>query len=152
MPAARIILCEETARWGLALRSLFTNGECHVVAAANVATAFSEVRQGPQAVLAVEVVEANAEQCLRELSTIRRSKEKCCVIVLLSESLADGDVAPGLAMWYEAGATAVVAAPHRTYTVYRLVHRHLETYKNPPTTFREDVWQRMPWSNSELTS
>ncbi len=152
MPAAQLTICESTNRWGLALRGLFTSGECRIEVASNMADAFNILRQQTEGVLAVEVVESNAEECLSELCSMRRHSDKACVFVLLGESLADSDDGPELAMWYEAGAAAVVVSPQRLNSVYRLVLRHIETSKKQPTTFREKVWQRMPWSYSEIAS
>lgn len=147
MTTARIIVSESSGRWAFALRSVLVNSGVVVTEVAGLANAFSRLGEDTRALLAFEATEACAEEVLGLLHSSRQRDPDCGVIVLL-----DGPLALSESLWHEAGAIAVVASPRQLHLTARLIRRYFDTQETPPLTFREAVWQRIPWSESELKS
>jgi hypothetical protein len=118
-----------------------------VTEVAGLANAFARFRDDAQAMLAFEATETCAEEGIGLLHSSRQRDPGSGVIVLL-----DGLLAMSESLWHEAGAIAVVTAPRHLAPVARLIHRYFDTQDSSPLTFREAVWQRIPWSESELKS
>ena len=145
MTTAQIIVSEVSGRWAFALRSVLVDSEVIVREVAGLADAFGRFRDDTRALLAFEATEACAEEGLGLLHSSRQRDPGRGVIVLL-----DGPLALSESLWHEAGAMAVVASPRRLAPIARLIRRYVDTQETPPLTFREAVWQRIPWSTSEL--
>lgn len=152
MPVTRLIICEATSRWTLTFRTLLKQDKLTVTAISSIAQAFEQLQDEPTAALAVEVTETCAEECLRRLNKIRSQSGNYCVIILLDEALVSLKPGSELAVWYEAGAAVVVDRPQHLPSIKQLIRRHAETRTRQPATYREAVWQRMPWSEVEITS
>ena len=147
MTTRRLIVSETSGRWTFALRTAFANTEVLLTEVQGLASAFGRFHEDSQAVLAFEATEACAEEAFRFLQLNRQRYPGRGVIVLLGDSLAASE-----SLWQEAGAIAVVTSLRHLAPVARLVRRYCDTRETRPRTFREDVWQRMPWSESELES
>ena len=147
MANARIIVSELSGRWSFALRTVLVDSGIRLTEVAGLASAFQTFDNDPRALLAFEATEAVAEQGLRLLQLSRRRNPGCGVIVLL-----DGSLATSVPLWQESGAIAVVESPRHLRPVARLIQRYFDTREGPSLTFREEVWQRMPWRESELES
>ena len=147
MTTARMIVSETSGRWSFAFRTALVDSSVSLSEVAGLATAFRRFHDDSPAILAFEATEPVAEQGLRLLQLSRRQNPGRGVIVLLGDSLATSEP-----LWKEAGAIAVVASPRYLRPVARLIRRYFDTRQGPSLTFREDVWQRMPWRESELQS
>ena len=145
MTPARIIVSESSGRWSFALRSVLVNSGVLVTEVAEIAKAFGRFRDDSQSLLAFEVTEACAEEAIGMLHSSRQRDRGRGVIVLLDSTLAMSE-----SLWQEAGAIAVVASPRQLNLTARLIRRYFDTQETPPLTFRKAVWQRLPWSQSEL--
>jgi hypothetical protein len=147
MTIARIIVSESSGRWAFALRSVLVNSGVVVTEVAGLANAFGRLGEDPRALLAFEATEACAEAGLGLLHSSRQQDPGCGVLVLLDDPLALSE-----SLWREAGAIAVVASPRQLNLTARLIRRYFDKRETPPLTFREGVWQRLPWGESELKS
>ncbi|MDA1051914.1 MAG: hypothetical protein O3C40_15720 [Planctomycetota bacterium] len=147
MTTARLIVSETSGRWSFAWRAALANSGISLTEVMGLAIAFERLHDDSHAILAFEVSEACAEEGLRLLQLSRQRYPGRSVIVLL-----DGALAVSESLWQETGAVAVVASPRHLAPVARLIRRCFDTRETPPQTFHEDVWQRMPWSESELRS
>lgn len=145
MTIARIILSESSGRWAFALRSVLVNSGVAVTEIAGLENAFGRFRDDSQALLAFEATEACAEEGLQHIYASRLRDPGSGVIVLLDASTISSE-----SVWHEAGAIAVAASPRHLTPIARLIHRYFVTRDIPPLTFREAVWQRIPWNASEL--
>lgn len=147
MTNARLIVRENSGYWGLAWRTALMNSGVSVTEVAELANAFEHDHDDAQTMLAFEATEACAEEGFHRIQASRQRDPGRGVIVLLDEALATSAT-----LWQEAGAIAVVRSPRHLAPIARLMRRYFETRTTPPTTFRQDVWQRMPWSESKLKS
>ena len=147
MTTARIILSESSGRWAFAWRSVLMNSGVALTEVTGLAKAFRRLQDDSQALLAFEATAACAEEGLGLLHASDRRDAGRGVIVLL-----DAATASSASLWHEAGAIAVIASPRHLAPVARLIRRYFETQGTPPLTYREAVWQRIPWSESELSS
>jgi hypothetical protein len=145
MTTARIIVSETSGRWSFALRTALANSSVSLTEVAGLANAFDRLHDDSQALLAFEATEVVAEEGMRLLQLSRQRSPGGGVIVLLDRSLA---TSPWL--WQEAGAITVVASLRHLLPVARLIRRYFDTREAASLNFREDVWQRMPWRESEL--
>lgn len=145
MTTARMIVSETSGRWAFALRAALVSSGVYVAEIAGLANAFARLHDDSRALLAFEASEACAEEGFALLQESRRRVAGCGVIVLL-----DGALAASEPLWREAGAIAVVSSPRRLAALASLIRRYFETRETPTLTFREGVWQRLPWSESEL--
>ncbi len=145
MTTARLIVSETSGRWAFALRAALVNSGVSVTEVAGLASAFGRLHDDSQALLAFEVSEACAEEGFGLLQASRQRYPGRGVIVLL-----DGALAVTESLWREAGAIAVVTSPRRLAPITNLIRRYFDTREVPSLTFREDVWQRLPWRESEL--
>lgn len=144
MTTARLIVSETSGSWAFALRAVLVNSGVSVTEVAGVANAFARLHGDSQALLAFEASTAVAEEGMRLLQLARQRDSGRGVVVLL-----DGELATSQPLWQEAGAIAVVTSPRQLAPVASLIRRYFETRDAPSLTFRDDVWQRMPWSASE---
>lgn len=147
MTTARIIVCETSGRWAFALRSILVHAGVAVTETSGLATAFTLFRETPQSLLAFEATAACAEEGLVLLNASRRRNPSRGAVVFLDDTTAKTE-----SLWYEAGAVAVIATPRDLAPLARFVRRCFDSRDKVPLTFRDSVWQRMPWSASELHS
>jgi hypothetical protein len=138
MATKRVIVSEVSGRWSLALRLAFAKVDVSITEGVESVDAFSRLHDDThQALLALEVTPANAEDVFRRLQQNREGG----VLILLDEELE-----PSEALWREAGAITVVKSSRHLAPVARLVRRYFELQRTPPQTFQDKIWQRIPWS------
>ncbi len=145
MTTARLIVSETSGRWAFALRAALVNSGVSVTEVAGLASAYGRLHDDSQALLAFEVSEVCAEEGFGLLQASRQRYPGCAVIVFLDEVLAASEP-----LWREAGAIAVVTSPRRLDSTACFIRRYSDTREAPSLTFRENVWQRLPWSELEL--
>ncbi len=145
MTTARLIVSETSGRWAFALRAALVNSDVSVTEIAGLADAFERFHHESQALLAFEASAVSAEEGFGLLQESRQRYPGCGVIVLLDEELAASEP-----LWREAGAIAVVTSPRRLDSTACFIRRYSDTREAPSLTFRENVWQRLPWSEPAL--
>ncbi len=137
---ARLIVCERTGKWAVALRRSPQIGSCRVYETRSPQECRDEVEAFPASLVAIEATTANLDQILDWLTGMRRDFPLCRVVVLGYRGLK-------CSQWLlrEAGAAHVVDSPRRVDAVVRIASRQLECAKTEDELTRERILARMPW-------
>jgi hypothetical protein len=122
------------------------NSSVRLMEVAGLANAFRRFQDDSRALLAFEASDARAEEAFGLLCASHRCRHGGVIVLL------DAPLAASEPLWWEAGALAVASSPRQLAPAVRLMRRYFETRESPRLTFREAVWQRMPWDETELQS
>jgi hypothetical protein len=140
MPSARIIVCEKTGQWAIALRRLLAPGGHRVQETRSWPACWAELARHPASLLVVELTAQNAELVLERLTDLPRRFRHARAVVVGDRDLARYEWAVR-----SAGATHAVFTPRELPPAARLIARHLALAPQPELSLREAVWRRLPW-------
>lgn len=143
MPPARIIVCEKTGRWAVALRREL-GAKPRVYETRSLPECWEELAASPASWLLLEATEANLDGLTLRLTELGRDFPEARAVVC-----ADRSLAPCEWLLREAGAVHAVFSPRELVPVARMSKRHLAAVPLPPRSVRERVWERLPWSRRE---
>lgn len=146
MPAARCILCERTGTWAIALRPALQRLGHRVYETRSLDACWEELLASPRSLVGLEVTDDNLEQVVAWMSRLRTAFSHVRVIALGHRGLECCE-------WIlrEAGSAHVVFSPRESQEVVRIVQRHLGAAPGKDATDRERIWQRLPWSDEQIT-
>jgi ActR/RegA family two-component response regulator len=138
--AARLIVCERTGRWAVALRRELADAGVRVHEARAVADAWQMLAESPGSFLVVELTAANAEGLLRRLTRLERDFPLTRVAVVADRALAAYE-------WLlrEAGAVHFTCSPRRLRPLAEAACRHLAQVPAPQQSLGERIWATLPW-------
>ena len=142
MLTARLIVCERTGRWAATLRRLTATHTLAITETRSLAGCWEELQRSPASVLALEVTPGSAAALAARLMELETVYPHAIAVLLASRQwrwLADA--------LREAGARHVVSELRGCRPLIRLVSRHLAKAPQPDQSWRERVWDRLPWSN-----
>lgn len=144
MPPARLIVCEKSGRWAVALRREL-GAKPRVYETRSLPECWEELAASPASWLLLEVTAANLEGLMVRLESLGRDFPAARAVVCGDRPLASRE-------WLlrEAGATHAVFSPRELAPVARLAVRHLAGVSLPPQSLRERVWERLPWSSAYI--
>jgi hypothetical protein len=130
-----VILCESTPRWAAAWRRCDDTSRLRSVP--SLAGARDQLVAAPASVLAIDANHVASEALIEALAWSTRP----FAIVL-------GDAALEVHRWtlMECGAALVVTNERQLPPACRAARRHLERWRAPELTFRERVWESLPWA------
>ena len=139
-PKARLIVCERTGKWAVALRRALQGGAHRVYETRSLAECRDEVAMSPASLVAVEATAANFDDILDWLMELGRDFPLCRVVILGFRDLKRGQ-------WLlrEAGAAHVIHSPRSVDSVLRIASRQLEEAKDKEHLTRERFTERIPW-------
>ena len=140
MPSARIIVCEKTGQWAIALRRLLAPGGHRVQETRSWPECWAELARHPASLLVAEMTAQNVELMLERLTDLPRRFRQARAVVVGDRDLARYEWAVRTA-----GAAHVVFTPRELPRTARLIVRHLALAPPPELSLREAVWQRLPW-------
>ena len=141
MPTARLILCEKTSRWAVALRRALGPRQ-HVLSQTRSLTECSrELASSPASLVAVECTAANLDQVLVAIGEWSRRYPHARMAVVV-----DSPLEPAEAMLREAGAVCVLLSLRQAPTLSRLARRHLARAPQSELPLRESILERLPWA------
>jgi hypothetical protein len=141
MQLARVIVCEKTGAWAIALRRLLSGGGCRVYETRSWTECWGELERSPASVVVLELTTQNHERVLKRLLNMAHRFPQSRAMVCGARGLEGYEWA-----LREAGAVQVVFAPRRLAGAARIIERHLMLAPQPELTLRESVWRRLPWS------
>ena len=141
METARLIVCERTGRWALALRRCMTHP----------GTEFCETRSLPEARMRLQ--ESPESLLLMECST-RNWQDRCQWLLrqtidfpqLRTIALADPALRAAECVVRTAGAHQVVFSLMELLDMSCWISRHFEQIPHREQGVREWIWHRIPWS------
>ena len=138
--AARLIVCEQTGKWAVALRRSSLIGSIRVYETRSTEECQQELQASPASLVAVEATDANLNRLAAWLCEIATQFPRCRVVVLASRGLESSQW-----LWREAGAVHVEYSPRQMSGVARIALRQLKDVANDGHSIRQRVWDRMPW-------
>jgi hypothetical protein len=138
MSDARVIVCEKTGRWAIALRRALNDPPEHISETRSFQACWLELEQHPASLVALEFFPDDLETLLRRMMGLQRRYRRARVVVL-------GERGSEHCEWVlrEAGAVHVLFSPRSLVATARLVKRHIDSV--PPAEFDigEDVRRRL---------
>ena len=143
--AARLIVCERTGRWAVALRRELDGMGVRAYETRSLAECFDELAQSPAGLAVVELTAAGVTALLRRLAQWQRDFPLARMAVVADRSLAGCE-------WLlrEAGAVHFTCSPRQLGPLARLVRRHLAKAPSaPPASLSEQIWASLPWGKMQ---
>lgn len=139
MNESSVVVCEKTGRWAAAIRRVLgpAPGLCET---RSWPACRQELRTRTAALVAVEVLPDNAEAVCRRLAELTKRSRHVQAILLADRSLRKIE-------WLlrEAGAVHVLFSPGEIIRLRPVWERFRAQIPPVRTTFREQVWSRLPW-------
>lgn len=140
----RLIVCEQSARWAVALeRELGPSGP-RVHQARNLAECWEMLAAATTSFVVVELGRANFEALLDRLAQSGRQYPLARVAVVTDRRLAAAEW-----LMREAGAVHVATSPRRLAPLAQVARRHLAQAPRPQRTLAQQVWAELPWQKDE---
>jgi hypothetical protein len=144
MECARVVVCERTGHWAVALRRLLAPAGRRVYQTPSWEDCWDELRRSPASAVVLELTPQNDTLVLERLLRLKRQFPQACPVVLGDSGLARYEWAARAA-----GAVHVVFAPRRLPAAARFIERHLDQAPQPELSFREAIWRRLPWRRTQ---
>ena len=141
--AAKLIVCERTGRWAIALRRELAEAGVRVWETRTLADCRDELVENPASFAVVELG-ANLRGLLRLLASQPRRFPVARLAVVADRSQADYE-------WLvrEAGAVHFLCSPRQVALLARLACRHLAQVPPPQQTLAKRIWTGLPWGQSD---
>jgi hypothetical protein len=138
--AARLIVCERSGRWAVALRRELAAGEVRVYETRSLADCWAMLAQSPASFLILEFTAGSGAALLPRIARLGRDFPLARVAVVADRSLADSEW-----LMREAGAVHFVCSPRQSGPLACLARRHLAQAPPPPRSLTEQIWAGLPW-------
>ena len=137
---ARLIVCERTGKWAVALRRASTAVALRVYETRSTEECQEEVAASPDSFVAVEATAANLARIAGWLNDVRLQFPRCRLVVLGSRGMES-------CQWLlrEAGAAHVIHSSRQSGEVIRMALRQLRSAATRPRSVHQQVWERLPW-------
>jgi hypothetical protein len=136
---ARLIVCERTGRWAVALRRELAEAGVRVWETRTLADCFQELAESP-ASFAVLELGGDFDELLCRLARRPREFPLARLAVVADRSLADYEW-----LMREAGAVYFLCSPRKVGPLAQLACRHLAQVPPPQQSLTERIWTSLPW-------
>ncbi len=142
MTTARLIVCEKSGEWAVALRRALCADLGCVYETRSLQECWDELADSPASFLAIELRPENVEGVLVLLVRVARRYPQARAVVLARSGECDQDYE-----WLvkEAGVLHVVHAPRYVESAVEMALRHFAQLPQEELSLRESVWTRLPW-------
>lgn len=142
MTPPRLIVCERTSAWAVALRWALADSGLRVYETRTLADAWQQLVLCPASLLALELRGGNLGEIVRLLVQQRQTFPNAAMVVLARREHADCE-------WVlrEAGAIHVVTSQRDLVPLARLVRRFIQQTSAPNRSLLETIWDRLPWGS-----
>jgi hypothetical protein len=139
--AARLIVCETSGRWAVALRRELAAAEVRVHETRSLADCWTMLAESPASFLVVELSAGNSAALLQRMARLQREFPLARVAVVADRSLAGYE-------WLlrEAGAVHFLCSPRQCGPLANLARRHLAQAPSPPRSLADRIWADLPWA------
>ncbi len=141
---ARLIVCERSGRWAVAMRRELVADGIRVHETRSLAECWEVLAAAPGSFVVVELTPANAETLLGRMAWLHSEFPLARITVVADRGLAAYEW-----LMREAGAVYFTCSPRRLGPAARLVRRHLDQVPSPPQSVVERIWASLPWGNDE---
>ena len=137
---ARLIVCERTGRWAVALRLAFERPAVRVYQTRSVPECWEMFGKCPASFVVAELTTANADALLDRMARHQRLFPLGRVAVVAKRSMAAYEP-----LLREAGAVHFATSIRRLGSLAELACRHLDEVPSPRRTLTEQIWDGLPW-------
>ena len=137
--SARLIVCERSGRWAVALRREVAEAGVRVWETRTLADCRNELRENAASFVVLELG-GNVAGVLRLLARQPREFPAARLAVVADRSAANYEW-----LMREAGAVHFLCSPRRVGLLARLACRHLAQVPPPSRTLTERIWSGLPW-------
>ena len=137
---ARLIVCERTGRWAVALRREVDGSDVRVHETRSIAECWQQLAESPAGFVVVELTGSNLSSLLERLARLPRELPLARVAVVADRRLAKYE-------WLirEAGAVHFTCSPRQLGPLARAAAGHLDQAPSPPKTLVEQIRAGLPW-------
>ena len=137
--AAKLIVCERSGRWAVALRRELAEAGVRVWETRTLADCRDELAANPASFAVIELG-PNIGGLLRLLSGQPRQFPAARLAVVANRSQAGYEW-----LMREAGAVHFLTSPRQVAVLARLACRHLAEVPSPQQSLAERIWASLPW-------
>lgn len=139
--AARLIVCEPSGRWAVALRRQSAATAPRVYETRSLADCWQMLAEAPASFVVVELSTGNAVALLQRMARLQRDFPLARVAVVADRALAGYE-------WLlrEAGAVHFLCSPRQCGPLADLALRHLAQAPPPPRSLTDQIWAGLPWA------
>jgi len=141
IPAARLIVCEQSGSWSVGLRGELADAGYRLWECRSLPEAWDALSQTPAAFVIAEATARNLDDLLRRMAWFSRDFPQGRIAVVAQRNMARFE-------WVlrEAGAAHFLTSCRRLSPLAGLVVRHLANVPLPPQSMVERIWASLPWS------
>lgn len=154
--SGRLIICEPTGRWAVALRRELTSyreltGDNPVEETRSVAECWERLRNAPASFVVVELTRKNVDTLLKYMVHLEWRFPLARVAVVARRNPADCEWAALYErLTRQAGAVFFGTSlrseePHGVRALAGVAFRHLQQSPHPRRTISEEIWATLPW-------
>jgi hypothetical protein len=136
----RLVVCERTGRWALALRRELAGAGLRVWETRSPDDCGSVLVESPASFVVLELSEEQIEEILD--STRKWQAE---FPLFRFAIVADRDLAPYKWLMQEVGAAEFICSMRKTGALARTACRHLAQVPSLPQSLTERIWANLPW-------
>jgi hypothetical protein len=137
---ARLVVCERTGRWALALRRELAGAGLRVWETRTLKDCESVLGESPGSFVVLELGEKN----IQEILDFTRNWQAEYPLFRFAV-VADRDMASYNWLMQEAGAVEFVCSVRKTGALARTACRHLAQVPSLPQSLSERIWANLPW-------
>jgi hypothetical protein len=143
-PGSRLIVCERSGEWSVALRAELSDAGAIVWECRQLAEAWSALAEHQAAFLIVEATSSNLRELAERISWLRRDFPLARAAVVAEHGLAECEW-----LMREASAVHFLTSTRELPSLVPLVHRHLANVPRLPQSLAEEIWASLPWAGSK---
>jgi hypothetical protein len=136
----RLVVCERTGRWALALRGELAGAGLRVWETRSPEDCGSVLVESPASFVVLEL----SEKKIEEILDFTRNWQAEFPLFRFA-IVADRDLAPYKWLLHEAGAAEFICSVRKTGALARMACRHLAQVPSLPQSLTERIWANLPW-------
>jgi hypothetical protein len=136
---ARLIVCERTGRWAVALRAEVAGAGVRVWETRTLDDCWRELAESPASFLVLELG-GNVADLLDRMARQPRDCPAARLAIVADRPLAGYEW-----LMREAGAVHFLCSPRQVGPLAQLACRHLAQVPPPPQSMTERIWAGLPW-------
>src|SRR6185503_13444690 len=140
MPVVRLIVCEKTSRWAVALRQVLRGRPPQIIETCSLTSSMSALAAAPASFVVLDVRENKIATALEWLDQAGRRFSLARLVVALRPEMAVTEV-----LFREAGAIDVLFATQQAASVARQAQRQLGQIPAEQLNLCQWLAERMPW-------
>jgi hypothetical protein len=137
---ARLIVCERTGRWEIALSRELRGSRTRACQTRTLAECRDMLAEYRSSFLVLEVTRSNLDLLLRRLPEIERRFPAARVAVVAEREMARCEF-----LLREAGAIHFTTSARRLQAIAIAAQRHLNQLPRPELSLVETIWDTLPW-------